>query len=460
MKIFSLNWFKSKASKEMEQLRLKEQELQNKILEQRLKWEIEPAPKLITKPYQRLKLVNNILTIILSDGSVLTKKDATEQDFVAVRNAKDEATILAYITNHSEYEEIRKKDEIVDVREISYAVSIFSKHPEEFIIEGDAVYMKGIENRSIPALLLSAFADAITKANFREPFNKPTESVEFMSLKKFWIKCCLNPNAQSAEDLYAFLKTHNMKIDRHGNFYAYRRVVSLNTEVDKNLVEAISNAYSKVKSVWKKNPYDFFLYQKDEDGTFFISKHNDEDGTCHGNLKDLYLNLPDMQINRYTDAHTYTMDYRVGEIASIPRDKGDDNNQINCSRGLHAASKNYDYSGFGDTPILMIINPMDVLAAPLNETAKLRVCRWFFAMTLSEEEKYILDEEGFDVTYLGDVFEEKCLKGLTNHVQQSFAEEVKRHTFNIPTLGATELSSMVGMLEQLHDKIKDRVKKV
>ena len=69
-----------------------------------------------------------------------------------------------------------------------------------------------------------------------------------------------------------------------------------------------------------------------------------------------------MQENRYTSAHTGEEDYRVGNVISMPRNEGDDNNSVSCSMGFHAASKEYDYSGFGDQDILVIINPIDVLA--------------------------------------------------------------------------------------------------
>ena len=106
----------------------------------------------------------------------------------------------------------------------------------------------------------------------------------------------------------------------------------------------------------------------------------------------------------------------------------------------------------------MIINPADVIAAPLNETAKLRVCRFFFAMTLDESEKYILDEEGFDVTDLGDVFEEKYLKDAHNFVMNNFAEEVKRHTFNIPNINTKEIENTLDILNSMYNVVKNRVK--
>jgi len=105
-------------------------------------------------------------------------------------------------------------------------------------------------------ILINAFAELYTRG-----IQDVEETLDFISLKKFWLKCCLNPNAQSAEDLYEFLTHHKVKIDRHGNFYAYRRVVSTARE-NKELVEFISNTYNKIKGVWKKKPSDYMVANK------------------------------------------------------------------------------------------------------------------------------------------------------------------------------------------------------
>ena len=265
----------------------------------------------------------------------------------------------------------------------------------------------------------------------------------------------MNPNLQSAEDLYTFLSHHNMKIDRHGNFFAYRRVCSVGGE-NKALVNFVSTAYNNVKAVWKKKSRDFRV--EELNGEYSIHKViSDPKGIIVGNLDALYKDLPNQTENRYTDAHTHKMDYRVGAIVSMPRNEGDDNNQVSCSFGYHQASKAYNYSGFGDTPILSIVNPIDVLAVPVGEVGKLRVCRWFFAMTLSEEDKYILDDDAFDVTNLGDVFEEKCLENIEEHVHASFTEEVKRHTFSIPKLSNVDIKNISTMLKDMNEIIKKRV---
>jgi flagellar motor switch protein FliG len=78
-------------------------------------------------------------------------------------------------------------------------------------------------------------------------------------------------------------------------------------------------------------------------------------------------------------------------------------------------------------------------------------------MTLEEQDKYILDDDDFDVTELGDTFEEKCLANIEEHVHQSFAEEVKRHTFTIPQMSNISIRNISEMLRDMNEVIKSRI---
>lgn len=100
---------------------------------------------------------------------------------------------------------------------------------------------------------------------------------------------------------------------------------------------------------------------------------------------------------------------------------------------------------------------MDVLSVPVGEVGKMRTCRWFFAMTLPEDEKFILDDDDFDVTELGDIFEEQCSTDLVNYVHNSIAEEVKRHTFSIPKLSGKDITNIVSSLDNMKKELTKRV---
>lgn len=437
MGFLGLNWFRSQQEKELESLKVEEQKIKNELLKEK----VQNNNKV--KLYRTLKLVNNNLTVVLNDGTLLSKSKSSEEDFNRVRLAKTEDEILEIFSSK---EIVDKKNEVKKTIE---AIDLL-KNAEDFVVKDGSVYLKAkgvIINRSLPALLINKFTKVLDKPE------------EYEALKKFWLKCCSNPNARSAEDLYEFLEKHQFKIDKHGNFYAYRRVKSTNDE-NKDLIEFISNTYTKVKAIWKKRPSDFFVY-KIENG-YKLAKSIDEANSVEelGDLETLYLNLPNMQKKHYTSSHTGLEDYRVGEVISMPRNEGDDNNTVSCSRGYHQASKEYDYSGFGDTPILTIVNPVDVLAVPQNEVGKLRVCRWFFAAVLGEDEQHILDNEDFDVENLGDIFEEKCLENMGEYIQNSFAEEVKRHTFDLSKVSSNEIDVIVKSLEEMKEIINNRVKQI
>jgi len=457
-KFLSLDWFRSKIEKATENA--VEKVVTNKLNEL---MEEETSP-LIENPCINIKLIGDSLIVVLKDGTILNKSNATKEDFNSINSSNSLEEILEIISSkqvNAERGEERKKDEKIE--QLIKGIELL-KDLEDFVVKESSVYLKGID-RSMPQLLVEKFIEIIDGVSDELDYPweiqaKLNQNDEYISLKKFWLKCCLNPNAQSAEDLYEFLSKHNFKIDKHGNFYAYRNVVSRNNE-NKELVQFISNAYTKIKAVWKKRASDFVVLE--ENGEYKLGKIDSKDdgqALSLGNLEELYKELPTLQENSYTSARTGQEDYRIGEVISMPRQRGDDNNSVSCSKGFHAASKEYDYSYFGDTSILVIINPMDVLAVPVGEIGKLRTCRWFFATTLSEDEKYILDEEDYDVSELGDIFEEKCNENLKDYVQNSFAEEIQRHTFNIPTLSNKQLKEIVNSLDRMKEVLDSRVNNI
>ncbi|MBC7088617.1 MAG: hypothetical protein H5T96_09180 [Tissierellales bacterium] len=350
--MFGLKWFKEQ--REFIALKAEEQRLKNERLAKQIAREsvdvsqgFVPEKGLTTsdKLFKKVKFVNNILTVVLKNGDVISKSNATVQDFRDVRDVQSEEDLFFIMStdrvkeDRAEFEKELKKNEAV--------VKGFPvlEQTGDFVITGEEVHLKELYDkgvrRSIPKLLVEKFSQVLSEYYDEDEYGFLTDieaDVEYNSLKKFWIKCCLNPNAQSAEDLYRFLERHNFKIDKHGNFYAYRRVVSVKSTTDKALVEFVSNAYNKVKAVWKKAPDRYIVDKDKETGEYELYNYAGEgfyEGL--GILKDLYLDLPNMSENRYTAWHGYGEDYRVGKVNSMPRDEGDDNNQISCSRGLSEA---------------------------------------------------------------------------------------------------------------------------
>ena len=72
---------------------------------------------------------------------------------------------------------------------------------------------------------------------------------------------------------------------------------------------------------------------------------------------------------------------------------------------------------------------------------------------------YELSRKGLKVCVLekGDIYNEKCFEDIEEHVKNGFTEEVKRHTFTLPTLSSKELSGIINSLEEMSNVINNRV---
>ena len=293
MSIFSLNWFKSRKEKEIEDLQheIRVKELQKYIEKMEnpsapvqpsynpsynstwttvdvgefrvphYKASVVAEPE---KPYKSIKLVNDMLTIVLNDGSIISKPDATNDDFQYARKATTEDQLINLVSSQEVLAE-RKKHEAEVARIKALQNGIKSLKPlNDFVIEDDTVYLKGI-NRSIPQILVEEFIQIVEKNKYYAGFGNLEQKLanyeKYQSLKRFFMWCCLNPRAEVADELYRFLKENSFRITKQGFFVALRNVVTLHGSNE--LVQFVSNAYNKVKAVWKKAPSSYEVYLKD-----------------------------------------------------------------------------------------------------------------------------------------------------------------------------------------------------
>lgn len=452
MSIFSLDWFKSKKSKELENLQLEELRIKNELLKNRS-----------DKPYLKVKFVNDNLTVVFNDGSILTKVPANIDDFNNVRTALTEAEIIKVMTVQLIGKEFTEKEE--SIREIE-----LSKVPNEIeILRGlddfefveNSVYIRGIE-RTIPVMLLKKFIDVVSKWK-----NAPSEDLqaacnsdaEYVALKRFFLWCCLNPRAEVADKLYDFLMKNSFRITKQGFFVALRNVVSLEDENGSNIkVQFISNAYNKVKAVWKKNPTNYEVF--DDNGYVLVESNKKNHGyNKHvGNLKDLYLDLPNMQENRFTDDWTKTFDIRIGRIVNMPMEECNWSTQDCAASGLHFTADEINYVRCGDTSILMLINPMKVVGIG---NAKGRCYEYLPIMTVDRDEvTRVLHDLDFETLELDELYVEDQLEGLINVAKQGFVLESSKHQFNLPKISTFEINTIVTQLDRIKNDIRARVQKV
>jgi hypothetical protein len=96
--------------------------------------------------------------------------------------------------------------------------------------------------------------------------------------------------------------------------------------------------------------------------------------------------------SNWMDKHSGKINNSVGCVIAMPRANVDDNQEVGCSKGLHAGSLSY-VSGFGnercgDIFLIVKINPADVVCIPREDCRKLRCCRYEVVGTMKGELVY------------------------------------------------------------------------
>jgi hypothetical protein len=503
--MLSLNWFKSRKQRELEELQVEEQRIKNELLRKEL-YQATPTtpatqapvektynltvnasqstPEVSVKPYKTVKMVNDVLTIVLNDGSILSKPGATTQDFIDARNATSDVEILNIVATQEIITERKRQEfEAEKARALKAGIQLLAQL-DDFEVRGDSVYLKGI-NRSLPQLLVEEFLRIVNK-NVSNRYMLAADD-EYQSLKRFFMWCCLNPRAEVADKLYNFLKRNSFKITKQGFFVALRNVVTLHGSTE--LVQFVSNAYNKVKAVWKKSPDAYEVYLKDGQYSFIhiddtyttelmegeewydeeieeyvtsedeeVSVKRSDLGELIGNLTDLYLDLPNRAENRFTDAHTQTFDIRIGRPVNMDPGACRWNTDDCGAEGLHFTANEIHYVGCGDQSVLVLINPMKVVG--IGES-KGRCWEYLPIMTVPREEATeILHDLDFDTLQLDDSYAIRELESLTDKAKEGFVAESRKHEFNIPHISTVEIENIVASLDNMKDEISSRVQMI
>jgi hypothetical protein len=486
--MLSLKWFKSAIERTIEKV------VENKIEQAFIQLDneegqIAPSPIQGEKPYLNIKMVNDTLTVVMNDGNIITKAPATSEDFKAARECKTEACLFDLVSSDEVREEKRKAEAEFEKALAIKRGALYLATLDEFEMKNGSLYFKDI-NRSIPPLMVEGLLEIVGKFG-------GTDNDPFRGMHRFFMWCCLNPRAEVADKLYNFLHNNSFKITKQGFFVALRNVVTLHGSTE--LVHFVSNAYNKVKAVWKKNPADYFVFlqngdykmvhkdaiYKEEtctctycDGTGTIPEYDEEyddseecpecDGTGKyvdvvlavegenlGNLTELYLDLPNRNENRFTDAHTRTFDIRIGRAVSMDPAACRWNTDDCGAEGLHFTSDEIHYVGCGDTSVLVLINPMKVVGIGQS---KGRCWEYLPIMTVPREEATeILHDLDFDTLQLDDSYAVRELEDLAEKAKQGFTAEQKKYDFNVPAISAVEVYTIVKSLDEIKQEISKRI---
>jgi hypothetical protein len=104
----------------------------------------------------------------------------------------------------------------------------------------------------------------------------------------------------------------------------------------------------------------------------------------------------------FLDKHSGTFSNKPGVTFSMPRAEVDDNRDVTCSYGFHAAA--YEYArGFlgstGDKMVAVKINPADVVSVPSDyNNQKLRTCKYTVMFEIPDAFDVFKDRAFFDTS--------------------------------------------------------------
>lgn len=475
MDFFKLGWLSSKERKELNALRN-----ENKALTKKSEALVEKFTKLPEldesmftvlhpdKPYKNLFYNNDTLTVVFHDKTILHKTPVNPAEYVEIKNAQTRDEIEELMGNKQIFpKNLVEVDTPVEIEEIKKSLDIFNNNPDFEVVNGE-LFLKGV-SIPVPTVIAGSFIEILEKSQSRwHDFyhwvnsNPPTELEEsYEALKMFWLKLALNGLEQSRQDLLSFVRKNDVKITRNGNLVLYRRIVSLKAEqAEKDLIAFISQEYFKIKK-WKKSPVNYQVFKVSNDGKKwdYILGSSIEDSKVQdwntqeaiGNLSDLYKNLDKRESNKFTSAHNkgkYTI--QVGTIykeneSNINLDNG------NCAAGgLHAAAVDYDYSGFGDTPVVVLVNPSKAITVPVNDFKKLRTTEMFIAAINDKSHGTHFDDStlsSFDEEY--------------NNLTVAELEDALKNKSFAPASVLDKVSPITFLdLEHIKNMLKDRVQKI
>ena len=159
---------------------------------------------------------------------------------------------------------------------------------------------------------------AIPLPEFMVNFIRTTDDVEYVqnNIKNFWAWSQLNPNPESRRMLFEHCRTYDIKITTSGMLILYRNMSAVDNFDD----AAVARAFK----VYRNNVNAYI----DTDG--YEVTANTEGAIP---VKD-FIQFPEKYFStRFTDEYSKKMNYRIGEIAKIPREQCDET-QATCSRGL------------------------------------------------------------------------------------------------------------------------------
>lgn len=341
----------------------------------------------------RIVRCKNSLTAVLSDGRIIQTNNCTDELFEQVKKLKAEDNEFELI--NLLIPEIDEDDEAVEENEKKkfrmFFIEVSKKADESKLLKVVT------DENGIQAMYWTAVSPLSVPPELAERILKAERDGDENLLdtyKNFWTLTSLNPRPEVRRNLFRFLSKWGMVISKSGLFVGYRNV--------------------EVKVLGE---------------------------------------TPETTV--YTDSHSHSTTIRIGHVTSLPIDECDLNNDRECSKGLHIGGTSWlRYNYFGDTGLVCLVNPMDVVAVPWAnaEYGKIRTCAYMPIGTAQyNDDGYIIpytDQDGFDSKYVKQILYDGVMNPEDN---PEYSIQI-----NVQTTGQTYKSVSDKLLEVARKFIKEQ----
>jgi hypothetical protein len=245
--------------------------------------------------------------------------DTGEQKFVTVFA---QGKVLTADNSHPQFQEILDclhyddcGDAVVELFDLAIKVEReFAKLSERVAVKGGHVLFDGdVQDGSVETQIIKFMDEG---------------KDDWKPLVKFMENIAANPNDHSREQLYDWLRTHDLNIDGNGSVVGFK---------------GVSSSYTSLHP-----------------GPAIV------DGKQHTSG-----NVPN----------------KIGSTVEIPRSYVDFDPGSACSTGLHVGTRNYAAS-YGPVLLEVRVNPRDVVSVPTDGGGeKIRVCRYYIAGLANNDEE-------------------------------------------------------------------------
>jgi hypothetical protein len=277
-----------------------------------------------------------------------------------------------------------------------------------------------------------------------EAMSKTEDYNDLEALCNFWRNLALCPEPRVREGLFEYLKNNGFVITQQGLIVSLRRANSSKKSKSElsNNIKYVFDEYYKIKK--NKKGVNNYVVIKLGDETYEVihrSKvvENTTDlyelsnfvnlYTTFGDNTEMYFTAQNTTNTNYTlngEAKSGVVEYHLFKETRISRQDCDHNPAKHCSYGLHNGTPEYVIGNpwLGDTILVCLTNPMDVVSVPEDGFMKFRTAALYPISIISEEEAKNFNADN-GVVVLDDDYMNYTLEHISNLINTTTFESLK-----------------------------------